>query len=264
MKSHIVIGQLAIGCIIAVIGVTTARGDTPKAPAPDSPEFPVYVMNRIDDQYRGAQSHGIMEMEVKTSHWTRSMAMESWSLGQDYSLVRILKPKKEKGTATLKADDDLFTYLAKTGRTIKISSGMMGGSWMGSHFTNDDLIRHSRLSDDFQIKLTFNGKEGETAVYRFTLVPKPDAAIVWGKIVVTVRQSDLEPVRQVFYDEDQKKVRMLSFSDYQTVDGQVMPMKMVMKPLDGSGEYTQVVWKKIDFKVKLNKSFFSIRKLKSL
>lgn len=249
--------------LLFVFPVSSAETGT-DAPDPESEEFPIYVMNKIDDQYRGAKSHGIMEMTVRTKHWTRSMSLESWSMGKRYSLVRILKPKKEKGTATLKADKDLFTYLNKTGRTIKITSGMMGASWMGSHFTNDDIVRNSRLSEDFDIKLTFDGKESGTGIYRFTLIPKPDAPVVWGKIEATVRKSDLQPLGQVFFDEDGKPVRQLEFFDHKEVDGRTLPCKMLMKPLDGSDEYTQVIWREIDFNVNLGKGFFSIQKLKSM
>jgi len=234
------------------------------APDPDSDEFPVFVMNKVDDQYRGTKSHGIMNMQVKTKHWKRSMSLETWSLGKQYSLVRILAPKKEKGTATLKANKDLFTYLSKTGRTIKITSGMMGASWMGSHFTNDDIIRNSRLSEDYDIELTFEGEESGSEIYRFTLTPKPEAPVVWGKMEVTVRTSDLQPLRQVFFDEDGKEIRLLEFFDHTEVDGRLMPLKMVMTPQDGSDEYTKVSWKEIDFNVDLDKGFFSIQRLKSM
>ena len=121
-------------------------------PDPDSPEFGTWVMRKLDDQYRRDKSHGVMRLDIKTKHWSRSLTAEAWSLGTDYSLVRILKPRKERGTATLKARTNLFIYLNKTGRTVKITSGMMGGSWMGSHMTNDDLIRHSRMAQSFVMK----------------------------------------------------------------------------------------------------------------
>jgi hypothetical protein len=246
----------------AIVSLPVIAGEN--APATDSPEFPWYVMNKIDDIYRGEKSQSVMAMEVKTRHWTRSMEMEAWSLGKDYSLVRILKPRKEKGSATLKAKKDLFTYLNKTGRTIKITSGMMGASWMGSHFTNDDLVKDSRLSDDYTIALSFRGEESGEKVYRFTLTPKPNSPVVWGKVTVTVRQSDLQPLSQTFYDEDGKKMRRLDFSDYKKVSGRFIPTRMSMTPFDKPDEYTEIRYKKIDFGVKLNKDFFSIQKLKSL
>ena len=99
----------------------TASATLAEPPKPGTPEFALHVLNRVDDLYRGEQSHGVMEMEVKTKNWSRSMAIESWSKGKDYSLMRILEPLKEKGTATLKDKHDLFTYLNRTGRTVKIS-----------------------------------------------------------------------------------------------------------------------------------------------
>ncbi len=257
--------QLARGWVFTlalVASFSLASAGERAAPAPESPEFPVYVMKKIDDLYRGTSSHGTMVMTVQTKHWKRSMTMESWSLGEKYSLMRILEPKKEKGTATLKADQDLYTYLSKTDRSIKITSNMMGGSWMGSHFTNDDLVRHTRFDTDFHIKLSFNGKENGVLVYRFELKPKPNVPVVWGRVDVTVRQSDLQPVSETSFDEKGKKVRVLEFSNHQKLGDRIMPFKMVMRPTDGSGEYTQIEWKDVTFDVKLDKSFFSIQNLK--
>ena len=255
---------LALLIICAAPGAAWGAPHGGDRPDPESPEFPAYVLDRVDDMYRGAQSKGRMEMTIQTKHWKRTLEMDSWSKGQDYSLVRILKPRKERGTSTLKAKKDLFIYLNKTGRTVKITSGMMGGSWMGSHMTNDDLVRQSRMARDFVMKLTFKGQEGGVAVYRFTLQAKPDAATAWDKLVVTVRQSDLQPLSQEYWDEDGKKVRVLTFSDYQKVGDSLRPMVMLMKPTDKPDEYTQIKMKKLDFSVKLDPSFFSLQKLKSL
>ena len=229
---------------------------------PDSPDFAVKALRRIDDLYRGKSSHGLMEMEVKTKHWTRQIAMESWSLGEDYSLVRIVFPKKAAGTATLKSNDDLFTYLSKTGRTIKITGGMMAGSWMGSHFTNDDLVQGARLSDDFVITREKSGESPDTYVFR--LVPKPDAAVVWGRIDATIRRSDLQPVEQRFYDEDGELSRKMIFSDIKTIAGKTLPTRIRMEPMDKPGEYTEMRHKRIEFDVAIDESFFTLQKLRSL
>jgi hypothetical protein len=233
-------------------------------PAPNSPEFPRYVMQQVDDLYRGRKSHGVMEMTVQTKNWTRSLTLESWSLEREFSLVRILLPKKEQGTATLKSRQDLFTYLSNTGRTIKITAGMMGGSWMGSHFTNDDLVLVSRFSDHYDIKLVFDGEESGTRVHRFALIPKPNAPVVWGKVEITVRSADLQPLKNVYYNEDGKAVRELESSDHREVGGRRIPMRAVMRPLDGSGEFTQIVWKKLDFDVNLDEGFFTLQRLKAM
>ena len=256
---------LAVGAPVA----TPARGEPAQAakseavPDPESPEFVDYVMRRFDDLYRGERSHSLLEMRVKTEHWKRAMAMEAWSLGTEYSLIRILAPKKERGTATLKAGNDLFTYLNKTGRTIKITGGMMGGSWMGSHFTNDDLVRESRLSEDYEIKKTSTETVDGKPQYTFTAIPKPDAPVVWGKVVITVRH-DLLPVQQAFYDEEGQRVKELEFSQFRETGGRSMPMRMIMRPLDKPGEYTEVIYKTVEFGVDLDKTFFTLQRLKAM
>jgi hypothetical protein len=232
------------------------------APSPDAPNFAVWVMENVDDLYRGESSHGLMAMTVKTKHWTRSVAMESWSLGTDYSLVRIVAPKKERGTSTLKAKDTMFTYLSKIGRTIKINGSMMGGAWMGSHFTNDDLIQGTRLSDDFVITRATDAETPETFVFR--LVPKPDAPVVWGKIESTVRRADLMPLSQIFFDEEGEAMRRMDFSDYTQIAGRQIPRRTRMTPLDKPGEYTEILHKRIEFDIKIEESFFTLQKLRSM
>ncbi len=243
--------------------VTTAAPVLAAAPAPGTPEFARAVLQRADDLYRGEQSHGVMQMEVKTRHWERAMTLEAWSKGKDYSLVRILEPKKDRGTSTLKDKHDLFTYLNNTGRTVKISGAMMSGSWMGSHFTNDDLVRETRLSDDFDVKQLPDDRLDGVPVYRFELTPRPGKAIVWGKIEVLVRISDQLPLKDTYFDEDKRPVRELALTELKTIGGRTLPTVMTMRPLDGSGEYTRVTWKELRFDVSLDAGFFSVRNLTS-
>jgi hypothetical protein len=252
-----------LALLIVIVPLATRPLAAAAPPAPGTPEFARALLERVDDMYRGAQSHGVMEMEVKTRHWTRSMTIEAWSKGKEYSLVRILEPKKDRGTATLKDKHDLFTYLNNTGRTVKISGAMMGGSWMGSHFTNDDLVHDTRLADDYDVTQLPDDKLDGTPVYRFQLIPRPNRPIVWGKVEVLVRISDEQPVKQTFFDEDKKPVRTLELGDIKTVGGRTLPTVMTMRPLDGSGEYTRVTWKELSFDVKLDAGFFSVRNLTS-
>lgn len=255
------VGAVATSIVLAL--PLSAAAEDPR-PAADSPGFAAWVMNHIDDMHRGDSSHGVLTMTVKTEHWTRALTMESWSRGEDYSLVRILSPKKEKGTATLKAKEDLFTFLAKTGRTIKVSGAMLGGSWMGSHFTNNDLVKASRMADDYTMTLTGQGTLGGVPQYVFTLVAKPDAPVVWGKIEVTVRQDSLLPTREIFYDEDGTAMRALEFGDYKDVDGRMLAGALTIRPLDGSGEYTRVTYDSLEFDVDLPESMFTVQHLKAL
>ncbi len=220
------------------------------------------ILEKVDDLWRSTSSHGVIRMQVKTAHYTRNLRMESWSKGKDMSLVRILEPLKEKGTVSLKSGNNLYTYLPKTDRTIRLTSSMMLGSWMGSHFTNDDLVKESRLSEDYNPEIVFEGKREGQDVIEFALLPKPDAPVVWGKILITVRAEDYLPIKSLYYDEDGELVRTLTFSDLQEMGGRLLPAVLHMVPEDKPDEYTELVYEQIEFGIDLSDSFFSLLQLR--
>ena len=210
----------------------------------------------------GESSHGILTMQVKTANYTRTIKMEGWSKGKDKSLVKIISPLKERGTATLKSGNNIYTYLPKTDRTIRLTSGMMMSSWMGSHFTNDDLVKESRLEDDYDPTISFEGKRDGQPVLDFTLMPKPNAAVVWGKIVITVRVDDYIPLIELFYDEDMAVARTMTFSDVKPMGGRKIPSVLKVVPTDKPREFTQLVYEEMTFDIDIKDSFFSLSQLK--
>ena len=218
------------------------------------------ILDQVDQLYRGESSEGQMTMRVKTAHYQRSMTMKMWSYGEDYFLIRILEPKKERGTATLKRDDQIYNYLPKVKRTLKIGSAMMGGSWMGSHFTNDDLVQSSRLADDY----TFQAHQPTAETLQIELIPKKNSAVVWGKISLVVQFPSLLPMSQDYYDEDLKKVRTLTFSKVKTLGGRKMPTTMKIVPVDKPEEFTELTYEEMKFDAGIKPSFFSLTKLKSM
>jgi outer membrane lipoprotein-sorting protein len=221
------------------------------------------IIDRVDRIMRGESSHAIATMDVVTANWERSITMEIWSLGTEYALIRITAPLKEAGTATLKAGDDIWNYLPRVDRSIKIPASLMMGSWMGSHFTNDDLVKESRLVEDYDIEIEFEGERDGVAVWEFRLTPKPEAAVVWGRIVYQVRKADLMPTWARYYDEDGTLVRVLTFSDYRVMGGRLIPSMMDMVPQDKPTERTSIRYSEIEFNIDIDRSFFSLRSLRS-
>jgi outer membrane lipoprotein-sorting protein len=219
------------------------------------------VLDHIDDLFRGTSSYGTFSMKVVTEHYTREMKMEAWSKGKDHSLLRILAPRKEKGMATLKAENNIWNYLPKVKRVIKLPSSMMGGSWMGSHFTNDDLVKESRMADDYTYEITFRGEREGLRLIDLTLVPRPDAAVVWGKVVATVTEEDWIPRRIDYYDEDLALTRYMTYTDVKDLGGRIMPARMEIRPTDKPGEYTEIVYERIEFDLDLDDDLFTLRNL---
>ena len=240
--------------------LTAAAWLVPAAPAAAQTD-PVEIMDRVDRMLRGDSSRGVATMEVVTENWERQITMEIWSLGTDYSLVRLRAPQREAGTATLKAADDIWNYLPKVDRTIKVPASMMGGAWMGSHFTNDDLVKDSRLIEDYDIEIAFDGDEDGVSVWDFRLTPKPEAPVVWGHIEFRIRQDDYMPLWARFYDEDGELSRTQEYSAFEEFGGRLIPGVMNMFPADEPGERTTLRYEELEFDIDLEDSFFSLRTL---
>ena len=237
---------------LMVAGALPAQGQTPRE-----------IMDRVDRLMRGESSHGRVEMQIETEHWSRSLEMEVWSLGTDYSLVRVTAPPREAGTATLKADQEVWNYLPRVDRTIKVPPSLMMGSWMGSHFTNDDLVKESRIIDDYEIELPFEGPRDGVQVWEFYLTPLPEAAVVWGHIEWQGRKSDDMPVWVRYYDEDGALVRTLTFSDYRVMGGRLVPAIMLVVPTDKPTESTKMIYHELEFGLDLTEDYFSLRNLRA-
>jgi Outer membrane lipoprotein-sorting protein len=226
-------------------------------------QTPQEIVDRVDRLLRGASSQGDLTMHITTHQWQRSLELRIWSLGTDYTLVRLLAPQKEAGTATLKVKTDVWNYLPRVDRTIKIPPSLMMGSWMGSHFTNDDLVKESRMARDYDITASFDGERDGVAVWELTLIPKPDAAVVWGKVIEQVRKNDLMPLWARYYDDAGHLARTLTFGDFAMVGGRKIPTRLTVVPADKPDESTVIVYRDLRFDVGLTPGFFSLRALRS-
>ena len=226
--------------------------------APASPLDLRALIREVEDQYTGTSSHAIMTMQVRTEHWQRTLKMEAWSLGRDEFLIRILEPAKERDVATLKSGREVWNYLPKVDRTIKIPPSMMGGAWMGSHITNNDLVKQSHIDQDYDFSMLTETDE----FWRIEGLPKPEAAVVWGKIIYQVGKADRVPQRVEYFDEAMIKVREILFEDVKTVDNRRLPLRMIVQPMDKPEEQTLLQYHQIAFDIPLNDDFFSLRNLK--
>ncbi len=222
---------------------------------------PKQILDKVDDLFRGNSSYGRMTMTIVTAHWSRTLSLEFWSEGKEKSLIRILSPKKEKGTATLRVENDIWNYLPKVKRVIKLPSSMMSASWMGSHFTNDDLVKESRMADDYTFEVSFNGEKDGRDIVELTCHPKPEAAIVWGRVIVTVRKKDYLPLDTRYYDEDMNLARTMFFSEIGPFGDRIIPKRMVVIPEDKPDEKTEVLYSAMTFDADLPEKTFSLRNL---
>ena len=222
---------------------------------------PEKILDNVDDIYRSNTSHGILTLAVNTTNWQRTLTLEQWSKDKNKHLIKVLKPKKEKNLSTLRVDNNVWNYMPKVKKVVKIPSSMMSYSWMGSHFTNDDLVKQSRMAKDYDFSISFEGIRDEIDIVEIICIPKKNAAVVWGKVEVVVYRENFIPLRLIYYDEDLNLSRKLEFSNIQFLDNKKIPLQMKMIPEDEPGESTTIQWQEIKFDLAISDDFFSLHNL---
>jgi outer membrane lipoprotein-sorting protein len=248
IKSWLAIPLLGSTSLVGGLFPTPALGQIPV------PEVEV-VMNHIDDLYRAESSHARMRMMVVRERGDRELEMEVWSKGKDQSLIVIRSPAREAGAATLRTEDGLWNYAPRADRLIRIPSGLLSESWMGSHFTNDDLVRETSYLSDYDAVLGTEERDGVTYL-KATLTPKPDAPVVYSELVYLITPDDWVPVRAEYFD-DGKLMRSWAFDDVQTIDGTPIPMRMTIIPADAPQERTVVEYSMLELNVPVGDDLFT-------
>ncbi|WP_415718953.1 outer membrane lipoprotein-sorting protein [Maridesulfovibrio sp.] len=218
------------------------------------------LIRNVEEQYNGDSSFVSATMQIKTGKWERTIAIQGWSLGRSYSLTKIIKPKKEKGIATLKANKEIWNYLPRIDRVIKIPPSMMGAPWMGSHISNDDLVKANHVDLDYDLNLI----EETPELWRIRCIPRPNAPVIWGKIIYTILKKDYVPKTIEYFDEEMLKVRTISFDNVQVMDGHILPLRMTVQPEDKPDERTVLTYTNLDFDISIKEDFFSLSKLKGM
>jgi outer membrane lipoprotein-sorting protein len=222
------------------------------------------IVKRSEDLFRGRTSHGIFEMTITTQRWERTLKFEGWFDGSERALIVILAPPKEEGVASLKIGNNMWNYLPNVNRVIKIPPSMMMQSWMGSDFTNDDLVRESSMARDYTATLLNTDSLDGTAAYKLQLIPKPEAAVVWGKLLYWVREEGFVPLRAEYFDEQGDLIRVLRFTEIKRMDDRVIPTVWSMIPRNKEGHKTVIHVIKIHYNVQLDENMFSLRNLRRL
>jgi outer membrane lipoprotein-sorting protein len=219
------------------------------------------IVRKAEDAIKGKlSSHSIMEMTITTPDYTRTMKMESWSIGDTKALVKILAPAREADNRTLKLGNEIWMYLRATETTIRIPPSMMLQSWNGSDYTYDDMVRGETLVDDYDITIIGTEKIDGVDCWKLQLIPKPDAPVVWGKIIYWVRREDNLPSRAEYFDERGKLMRTMVMSDFEVMGGRKIPTVWTMYNADKTHS-TEIKMDRASFDEKIPNSIFSLRGL---
>ncbi|MDF4889033.1 outer membrane lipoprotein-sorting protein [Vibrio parahaemolyticus] len=222
------------------------------------------IVQKSDQAMRGKSSYSEATMEIVRPDWTRSMTMKSWTKGTELSLVLVTAPAKDKGSASLKRHREMWNWVPSIERVIKIAPSMLSQSWMGSDFTNDDLINQSSIVVDYQHALLGNDSFEGDKVWVIEATAKPDAPVVWNKVTLWISQSTYLQRKVEFYDEFDERVNVLTTYDVKELGGRKIATRMEMKPVDKPGNKTIFTTHQAQFDFDINNDFFSQQQMKSL
>ena len=222
------------------------------------------ILERVDEKARGASSKSEMVVETIRPGWTREMRIKSWTLGDDYAVILVTAPKRDAGTAFLKRDKEVWNWVPSIERTVKLPPSMMMQNWMGTDFTNDDLVQESSMIDDFESEIIrteiIDGREA----WKIRLIPNEDANVVWAEIRTWIDKEEYVQLRSEFYDEDGWLASTLTFSDLRDFDGRILPGTMEMIPSDKEGHRTVIRTISTEFDVDLETRFFQTSTLRTI
>ena len=217
------------------------------------------AIKHFEDLYRSTSSISEVELKIKRPGNERTLGMKIWTKGQEKALIVIQSPAREKDTATLKVDDNLWNYLPRINRTIRIPPSLMMSAWMGSDFTNDDLVRESSFSEDYTYKLI--GHSDNPKGWQIDLIARPDIVGLWNKFELIVSEDGTIPLQAKYYDRKDRLSRTIVWSDVKDFDGHIIPSKMELIPEDEKDQKTEMIYTDIDFNVNVPDNMFSLSQL---
>ena len=214
------------------------------------------------NHWRGLSSDSVMTMVIHRPDWERSMTMRAWTKGDDRSLVRVLEPRKDRGNGTLTDDDSMWTFSPKVNRVIKIPSSMMGQSWMGSDFSNKDVARADDIIDQYEHTVLGVEQVDGVTVYEIQSIPHEDAAVVWGREVLRIRD-DHVVLTHKFYDQDDALVKTLTSLEIGEMGGRVIALRQRMNKVEAPDEWTEIQVVSVDYEIELKDSLFTLSSLRN-
>ncbi len=237
---------------VLAVAMSTVSQAAPPRPDVDA------VLAKLDDLYRSHSSIARVELVVVSPRSTRTMRVKGWTSGETKALIIVESPARDEGTATLRVDDNLWTYLPRVARTMRVPPAMMLSSWMGTDFTNDDLVKETSLHHDF--KATVGARSESPAGWWIVLEVKPGIVGRWARIDLLVSDAWL-PIEERYYDRKQRLARTLRFDEVRNLGGRVLPARVVVQPADDASKRTEMRYLDITFDVDVPAETFSLSRL---
>lgn len=222
------------------------------------------IVQRADDKMRGATSQAEITIKTVRPSWSREMTVRTWMKGTDLAVILVQSPAKDKDIVYLKRRKEVWNWMPSLEKIIKLPPSMMSQSWMGTDFTNDDLVKESSVVNDYDHSIIGDTTIDNRNCYIIQMIPKPQAAVVWGKLIVCIDKKDFLELHTRFYDEDGSLINTMNAYDIKTMDGRLIPTQFEMTPSDKPGQKTVMIYKNVLYNKPMDDGFFTTEKIKTL
>lgn len=221
----------------------------------------INIVRKADEHARGKSSVAQITIQTVRPNWTRELSLKSWSKGNDLAAILILAPAKDKGVVFLKRAKEVWNWIPSIDRNIKMPPSMMSQSWMGTDFTNDDLVKEASILEDYTHSMLNDTLIDKIACYQIRLIPKPNAAVLWSRIDMCISKIDYNSLYITYFDEDGQLVNTLHAGEIKNLGGRMLPSRLEMIPADKKGNKTILIYNSLQFDISLNDSFFSMQNM---
>ena len=224
----------------------------------------IEIIQKADEKVRGKTNTSMMIMEIIRPTWKRSVSMKSWGRGMDYSMTYITSPAKDKGQVFMKRKTEMWNWMPTIGRMIKIPASMMSQGWMGSDYTNDDILKESSIVVDYTHKIMGNENIDGHDTYKIEMTPKEEAAVIWGKVFKWITKDEFIQIKSEYYDEDNDLIKSDFSYDFKMMGQRLIPTRIEIIPANEEGKKTVIRIEESKFNIDLPESFFSQQQMKRI
>jgi outer membrane lipoprotein-sorting protein len=222
------------------------------------------IVQKADEKLRGATSQAEITIRTVRPTWSRSMDVKAWMKGSDFSMILVQAPAKDKGIVFLKRKKEVWNWMPVLDRTIKLPPSMMSQSWMGTDFTNDDLVKESSIVHDYAHSFLRDTLVGGRPCYLIRMIPKPEAVVVWGKLIVCIDKADFIELHTWFFDEEGQLISTMNAYDVKLMDNRLIPTRFEMIPADKKNQKTEMIYRAVKYNRPIEDGFFTTGKMKNL
>lgn len=220
------------------------------------------IVQKADEKMRGNTSQATIVIKTIRPAWSREMEVRTWMKGSELAMILIQLPVKDKGIVFLKRGREVWNWMPSLERTIKLPPSMMSQSWMGTDFTNDDLVKESSIVNDYNHSIIGDTLIDNRSSYIISMIPKPEAAIVWGKLIMCIDKLEFMELHTRFYDEDGSLINTMNAYDAKIMDGRLIPTRLEMIPADKRNQKTVMIYKSILYNKPIDDGFFTTERMK--